>query len=229
MNAGKTFSQVKSLYDSATPKRYADVVAGVATITEPAFNSLIFQLPYEAIKTIRDNQGNVESGFRFRKKYSNLNFTSGLATVTTTDSSETFVGTGLLNATQKNDNYAVIVTNGGANVETTALSGTVTITAGTNVVSGTTTAFTTELNVGDIINANGETGRISSITNTVYAVLESNHTNGASADTFIKIIPSGTLISLSNFGGAGDSRTVTVTTGATAVAIDVKENATFHR
>lgn len=220
-----TFDRVRALYDSATPARFADVVAGTAVVQEPGFNSLLFKLPYDAIKTIRDTSDNVETGFRFRKKFS-VTFSTGVATISTTDSSETFVGTGILNATQKNDFYAVIINNGGTDVETSALTGTVTVSAGTTAVSGSGTSFTTEVNVGDIIKIGSQEIRVSAITNDTSLTLEDNHTAGATGASYTKILPTGALIPLNLFGGTGSGRTINVTSPGT-VQIDIKEDATF--
>lgn len=222
MNAGKVFSQVKGLYDSATPARFADIVSGTAVVQEPAFNTLIFQLPYDAIRTIRDEQDQVETGFRFRKKYS-VSFTNGVATISTSDPNETFVGTDVLNNTQKNNFYGVIINNAGSDVETANLTGTISIGAGTNIVSGAGTAFETELNVGDFIYTNSEEGRVLSIANDVYLTLDDNHTAGASGDTYTKILKSGSLIPLDKNGGTGGTRVVNVTSPGT-VQINIKES-----
>ena len=73
MIGANTVSQTQSIYDSATPNRIADVVVASgsegAVPQEASFNSMVFKLPYNAIQTIRDDQGNLESGFRFKKKY----------------------------------------------------------------------------------------------------------------------------------------------------------------
>ena len=229
MNSGKTVSQTKSIYDAATPNRIADVViasgsAGAIPL-EQSFNSMVFKLPYNAIQTIRDDQNNIESGFRFKKKFS-VTFSSGVATIATTDNSETFVGTDALSATQKNEFYMVVINNAGANVETTSLSGTVSVSAGTAAVTGSSTAFTTEVNVGDIVRINGEDVPVLSITSDVALTLASNHTAGASANTFTKILHSGRPISLASYGGTGAIRSVTVSSPGTVV-IDIKEDATF--
>lgn len=230
MNAGKDFSQVRALYKAATPKRFADIVldsSGNAKLQETSFDTMIFKLPYNAIKTIRDTSQNIESGFRFKKKFA-VTFSGGVATVVTDLISETFVGNGTLNATQKEDHYMVIVNNAGANVETTALSGTLTISAGTKIVSGTSTSFTTQLNAGDFIKVGtGQIVKVTSISNNTYLTLEDNHTAGATANTFTKILPPGYVIPLASQGGTGASRTVDVSTGGTSVTVDVKENATF--
>ena len=231
MQPANTFSQTRAIYDSATPKRFADVVLdsnGNAVLQEQSFDRAIFELPYQAIKTLRDESGNIQTGFRFRKDFS-VTFTNGVATISSPDSDETFIGTGALSTSQKNDNYIVIVNNSGANVETTNLTGTVNATAGSNVLSAvglSGTAFTTQLNVGDLIKANNEVSKIQSITNSVHAILSSNRTVGASSNNFTKILPTGSPIYLSGNGGTGAVRTVSVSSPGT-IQIDVKENATF--
>ena len=227
MNSGKNFSEVRSIYDSTTPKRFADIVVTTAgaVLQETSFNTMIFPLPYQAIKTIRDSSQNIETAFRFKKKFT-VSFSSGVATVATDVVTETFIGTGALNSTQKNDYYMLVVNNAGANVETTALSGTVTIGVGSNTVTGSSTSFTTQLNVSDLIKVNSLTRQIASITNATSLILTSTHTTGATANTFTKIIPAGDVLSLSDNGGKGSTRSVTVSSPGTA-SIDIQENATF--
>jgi hypothetical protein len=227
MNSGKDFKDVRSIYDSATPKRFADIVttAAGAVLQETSFNTMIFPLPYDAIKTVRDSSENVESSFRFKKKFA-VSFSSGIATIATDVVSETFVGTGLLNATQKNDFYMVVVNNAGANVTTSALTGTVTVGAGNTTMTGSGTAFTTQLNVGDLINVNGLTRSVANIALDTLLTLSTAHTTGATANTFTKTLATGTILSLSGNGGSGATRTVNATSPGT-VAIDVKEGATF--
>ena len=60
-----------------------------------------------------------------------------------------------------------------------ALTGTLTVGAGGTSVLGVSTLFTQELNVGDAILINGETGIVASITDDLNLVLDSAHTAGA--------------------------------------------------
>lgn len=228
MSSGKNFADVRAVYDSATPKRFADIVttAAGAVLQETSFNTMIFPLPYDAIKTVRDSSENVETAFRFKKKFT-VSFSSGVATIATDVVTETFVGTDTLNATQKNDYYMVVVNNAGANVETSALTGTVTVAAANTTVTGSGTAFTTQYNVGDLIKIGSTTThRISAIASATSLTLASAHSAGASGVAHTKIIPSGTILSLSANGGKGSTRTVNVTSPGTA-SIDIQENATF--
>ena len=227
MNAGKNFSDVRAVYDVGTPKRFADIVtsAAGAVLQETSFNSMIFPLPYQAIKTIRDSAEAVETAFRFKKKFT-VSFTSGVATVATDVVTETFVGTDTLNATQKNDFYMVVVNNAGANAETSALTGTLTIGAGSNTVTGSSTLFTTQLSAGDYIKTNGLIKQVASITNATSLILTSTHATGSTANTYTKILPAGSVLSLSSNGGTGTARSVNVSSPGTA-SINLQENATF--
>ena len=228
MNTGKVFADVRAVFDSATPKRFADIVttSAGAVLQETSFDTMIFPLPYDAIQTVRDTSQNVETSFRFKKRFT-VSFTSGVATVATDAVTETFVGTDTLNATQKNDFYMVVVNNAGANVETSALTGTVTVGASSTAVTGSGTLFTSQYNVGDLIKIGSTTThRIASIASSTALTLATAHGAGASGVAHTKIIPAGTILSLSANGGKGSTRTVNVTSPGTA-SIDIQENATF--
>ena len=229
MNAGQNFSSVRAVYDTATPKRFADIVTSTAgaVLQGTSFNSMIFPLPYPAIKTVRDLSENVDTSFRFKKKFT-VSFTSGVATVATDAVQETFVGggSGLLSDTQKNDYYMVVVNNAGANAETSALTGTLTISPASNTVTGTSTLFTTQLSAGDYIKVNGLVKQVASITNATSLTLTATHATGSTANTFTKILPTGSVLSLASNGGAGAVRSVNSPSTGTVV-INIQENATF--
>ena len=228
MNSGSLFQNVRTVYDSSTPNRIGNIVLnflGNAVLYEAAFNNALFELPYTSVKSFRDEDGIVQSEFTFKKEF-DVTFTAGLATLSSGDNNENFVGTGVLSSTQKNENYSVIVNNGGADVETTNLSGTLTISAGSNTVVGTSTSFTTELNVGDIIKVNSLNKKIQSISNTTHLVLTSTHATGATANTYKKVLSAGVHLDLSSNGGTGATRTINALSSST-IQIDLKENATF--
>jgi hypothetical protein len=83
-----------------------------------------------------------------------------------------------LSNAQKNEFYQVIVNNAGANVETAALSGTVTVAAASVDVVGTSTSFTSEVNIGDILKINGEQVKVASIANNSALTLTGPHSLG---------------------------------------------------
>jgi hypothetical protein len=228
MNSGEVFGDVRAIYDAGTPKRFADIVlnaSGNAVVNESGFNSLIFKLPYNAIRTLRDADDEIETGFVFDKRFS-VTVSNGIATISSTDGSETFSGTGILSATEKNNNYQIIVNNAGADVETGNLSGTVSVSANTKAVVGVSTAFLTQINVNDIIKIGSEEVRVDAIADDTNLTLEDDHVAGASSVTFTKILSTGSLIALDLNGGTGSTRTVNVSSPGT-VQINIRETATF--
>ena len=224
MDGSNLFENVRGIYDSASPNRFADVIltSSGASLRESAFDRSIFPLPYTGIKTIRDENNNVETGFRFAREYT-VTFTGGVATISTTDSNESFIGSGVLTENQKNENYFVQPI---SSANTAALTGTVAITANTKIVVGVGTQFTSQYNVGDVIRINSLDRIISTISNNTYLTIETNHTGAAAGNTHFKVLPAGNLILLGGVGSTGSSRSVNVTAPG-SVQIDVKEAVTF--
>ena len=68
----------------------------------------------------------------------------------------------------------------------TALTGTVTVTAAASAVVGTSTLFTTELTVGDAIKIGTETFTVSAIADATHLTIDSNHVAGATTATAYK-------------------------------------------
>ena len=80
-------------------------------------------------------------------------------------------------------NVSAVDVNGGLSVD---LTGTVSVTSGTNTVTGSGTSFNTELSVGDAIRIAGETFTVSAIGSATSLTLDSNHVAGASSVTATK-------------------------------------------
>lgn len=66
------------------------------------------------------------------------------------------------------------------------LTGTVTFGANSSTISGTNTAFNTEILAGDLLVINGEVHKVKSVTNSTSLTLRSNHVQGATANTVIR-------------------------------------------
>ena len=226
MTSTNVFESARSIYDSASPNRFADIVLnslGRAVLKETAYDKLLWKLPYDGIKTLRDTSGNIETGYEFKKEFT-ASFTANTAAVITTpDTLETFSGTSELTEIQKNRNYMVIPTTTG---ETANLNGTVTVSAASKNVVGTSTTFTTRFNVGDIIKIRSEDFSVASIANNTHITLNKAHTLGASANNYTKVFPAGVSIALSGVGSNAATRSVNVIT-PTSISIDLKENASF--
>jgi hypothetical protein len=76
-----------------------------------------------------------------------------------------------------------------------SLTGTVDVTSGTAAVTGTGTAFDTQLNVGDAINIDGEVFTVSAIADATNLTIDSNHAAGA---TGVTATSDPTILSLNN-------------------------------
>ena len=157
MQAGQTFKSVRSVQISGG---IADTVleGGVSVLKETTYDQLIFSSGASAVQLFNNEQ------FIYRQVSSASILSTGIATVTLTGTGEEFpyTASSTLNDTQEKE-FIVIPT---ANAHsTTNLSGTVTSSG--NVVTGTSTSFITQLNVGDYVKFSGNTTyfRISSITN----------------------------------------------------------------
>lgn len=75
----------------------------------------------------------------------------------------------------------------GANAFQSTLTGTVAVTANSNVVTGTGSTFTTEAQVGDYLVINSEVHQVNAITNTTQILLRTRHVTGAtSANTAVR-------------------------------------------
>lgn len=226
INPGSSFSLVRGAYDGSDVlnKKFANVVldsSGNAVLKESSFNAGIFQLPYVAIRALRDIDNNVESGFTFKKEFDVSFNTSGIATISSGDNDETFVGTGLLSTTQKNENYIIMPT---ANVVTSVGVGTVSVTAGTTAVTGAGTTFLARINVGDYLQIGSEIHRVSVVNNNTSLTIANNHVAGATSVTAFKAFPAGAYINISGLGSNAQQRSATVTIpGSTSITVELRE------
>ena len=105
----------------STESRVADIgkVGGVsggdAKLFETDFNSMVFKLPQDTIKTIRDDSNAIDTSYTKQKHFGSVTINSGTCTLTSSGANETFYGTGVLSSTVK-DTYYHAQTSGGTNV-----------------------------------------------------------------------------------------------------------------
>ena len=93
MNAGQVFSSVKSFYSGETPVFTADVVldavvdivSGTTTyeaqLKDPSTNTLIVEMPYNTIKTVRSSDGTIDTNYYARRVFKGT-LSSGQASLT---------------------------------------------------------------------------------------------------------------------------------------------------
>jgi hypothetical protein len=154
MNARQSFNKVQSLMFGGSSKGKADILNSDGTnaaLTDPSFDRGVFRLPANAIKTVRNTAGSINNDFSFYRSFDITFNASGAATINSGTNSETFDGSGTLGDDATRTDFYV-VSRGTANSAT--LTGTVSVTTAGNTINafgGTGTAFTTQVNPGDII------------------------------------------------------------------------------
>ena len=172
MNSGKSFSEVRGVYENNTsgPKAMCDIVLetnGTAKLQETGLNTLIFPFTQNGTKTLRDSDGNIDTQFVYRTEKSVSFATDGTATVTanTAHSGGTEVNNDTGAPLSNTDERNIVVVSRGA-VSTDAHTGQVTAFTG-NTITGSATTFSTQYQVGDFITiedgANTVTERIMTI------------------------------------------------------------------
>lgn len=157
MNSGKSFTNVKSLYATGTFGNFkADIVLEKekAVLKESTKGTLLFYNGLSATKSLTNNTGLGDTSFIFNEtKSAGTLDTTGIITITLDLAASGGVeklnaSTGTVLVGNDLDEYNVIVS---ANAYTSNLSGTVSITSGSPVITGTSTAFQTHFKVGSLI------------------------------------------------------------------------------
>ena len=89
--------------------KVGSIAGGDAKLFETSDNTLVFKLPQDTIKTIRDISGNVDTSYTTKRVFTSVAFTAGIATLSTSGSSETFFGSGALSNSNKREYYLATV------------------------------------------------------------------------------------------------------------------------
>jgi len=221
--ANKSFANVQSIcYNSASADGKADVILANgknANTSDASFDVALFRLPSRATKRLTDSSGTVDNDYAIFRVYSASAFTTGAtAQITSVDASETFdgtVGVALSDDTARAKFYVTV--RSAAN--TAPANGTISMSG--NTITGSSTAFDTQFNVGDIVNVSNGDHIVSEITNaTTMKVLGAGATVGAGTSIFKKFKP-GQVLDMGGYGKKG-SRTITLAS-STVVDFDLKE------
>jgi len=217
MNAGKSFSDVRGIYEnnSSGPKSMADIVlnaSGDAKLQEPGLNTLVFPFTQKGTKQLTDSAGTVDTQFVFRTEKT-VTFTAGQATVTANSAhaggTETLneTGTPLTNTEERN-----ILVVSKAEATTDAHAGTITTISG-NTITGSGTAFDTAYQVGDFIRitdgGNTYNERITEVTNstTIKVANTVAVTRAGATLPHRTLFPTGYIFDLSGNGTISSSST----------------------
>ena len=205
MNAGQKFASVRSLYYNwgSGPDALADCVleSSEAKLKETNINTLIHAFSQRGTKTLKDAADAVDTQFVVRRSrpitFSGASNRSATLTVgnTATGGTETFNDSVTSAADRKK--FLVVAKQA---VSTVNLTGTAS-SSGTTV-TGSGTAFTSQLAVGDIIVSDGQTRRVTAIASATSLTTDAAFSGALSGDTFVKHYPSGHIFDFSTDGGS---------------------------
>lgn len=219
------FSSVRSLYknNSSTADLGADVIldgiSNTAILQETAYDSSIYNIGASSIRSVRDENGNVDASFTFKKSFAISIASGGTFTINTGVVDETFpYALGALTDVEKND---IIISLDAAATKT--MSGTVSTFSNTTV-TGSSTQFT-RLNVGDKVSIQDVTGTyyIAAINSDTNMRLTTNAASSQSGKTLTKQYKIGDIVDFTGKGAdAGTDRTITLNS-STSMAFDMKE------
>lgn len=224
--AGKSFANVECLYYDANTgfsDGFADILGSNnknANTVDSAFRAAIIRLPAKAVRRVRDSSNTVDTDFGFWKTIHVSFDTSGQGVLTLTGD-ETFSGSGALSSLLARDRFHVISRTA---ANTSTLTGTVSVTSGSNTITGSGSAFTTQLNVGDLLrvgNTGSTTYQVSAIaSDTSLSVLNAPGSTKTGVG-YWKEFKAGQLFDVAGVGRDG-ARSVTVDS-PTQVTIDLNE------
>ena len=85
------------------------IVGADVILFETSDNTMVFKLPQDTVKTIRDASNTVDTSYTVKRVFENVSFTAGSATISTAGGTETFYGTGALNNTNKREYYTTTI------------------------------------------------------------------------------------------------------------------------
>lgn len=223
-----SFQQARSVYftDSSTANGVADIVletSGIAQIKESAFDTAIFKFPQRAIKRLRATDGSLDNAYTFKKVFDITVAADGTASISSSINNEVFpFNAGALNDTQKLENVVLITK---ATATTTNLTGTVSLVSGNATVTGSGTAFLTQLAIGDVIKVGSDEFRVATVISNNSLTVSPTPSSTVSGQSFAKFYNKGSYINLTGKGVNGSNRSVSLTS-STLLSFNLQENYT---
>lgn len=121
MDSGKYFKDAESIIiNSSSPTSGANIdvlskvggsSGGDAFLSGADSPGLVFKVPNDYVKTIRDSSNATQSDYSLQRTFTSVSFTSGSASISTANGLERFIGgSGALSDTQKDTYYHAVIT-----------------------------------------------------------------------------------------------------------------------
>jgi hypothetical protein len=210
LNPGYNSTQIKSVYYNGTKKGIGDVSS--TGLLDGQFKKQLYSFGVSGIKNIRDASNNVQTNYVYRNKISGNMLTNGNVSITLTYSAPGGTdilpyGVGVLSDAAASE-LTLVAT---ANVDSAALSGTVSVnTTSVNVV-GTSTTFDTKFLGGDNIKVGSELRTVVTITNSTFMTIDAPFSVVNASANYYKSYVNGKIIPIGRTYTSGPSGFVEVT------------------
>ena len=210
MNTGYSFKNVQSVgYNGGANTKYgkADILNSTgfsANTIDSSYDRAVFRLPSTATRKLRNASSAVNNNYWFYKALEVTFTTAGIYNYTTVDSSERFDGTAgvALSDDAVRENFYVVCR---SNSNTAYMTGTVSITNGSNTVTGSGTSFLTQVNPGDIIHVSNNTNYVvSEVTNNTTLKLVTTATANKTGVQYFKRFLAGQVLDFAGVGRSGN-------------------------
>jgi hypothetical protein len=210
MNVGYNTSQIKSVYYNGTKKGVADVVS--VGVVDGQFKRQLYGFGSQGIKNLRDASNNVETSYTYRTKTSGTILTTGNVVVTLTTSATGGTdslpfGVGILSDSNASD-FTLIAT---SNVDSSALSGTVSVNTTSVNVLGTSTTFNNIFYIGDNIKVGSEIRTVTGVTNSTFMTIDTPFSVVNASANYYKSYISGKILPINKNFSSGPTSYIEVT------------------
>lgn len=196
MNNGYNTTNINSVYYNGSPKAVADLA--IPGIQNSSQNGQLYSFGISGLKNLRDSANNLHSEYTYRTKTNSTMNTSGDVIITLTSSAPhgtDILPYGIGELTDTNaSTFNLIAT---ANVDSAALGGTVSVNTSSNAVIGSSSSFTVNYNVNDIIKVGSDIRTITSIANSTYMNVDAPFSVANAAATYYKSYIAGKAINIS--------------------------------
>ena len=196
MANGYNTSQIRSVY-------YNGSVKGVGDVTTPGtigsnFKQQLFTFGQYGLKTLKDGNGDNNSEYSYRYRVSATMSTSGNVAITvpsTVGTGNTVLpyGVGVLPEADA-ASISLIAT---ANVDSSALTGTVTYYSTNNLVTGSGTAFLSYFSPGDLIKIGTDIRAVLTVSNNISLTVDAAFSSGGSGANHYKSYVAGQILPIS--------------------------------
>jgi len=196
LTSNNTSSSIASIYYNGATPGSADIVSLPSSVSGNP--DQLFSFGINALKNLRDTSNNNNCEYTYRRHATGVMSTSGVVTITISTSSPggsdiLTYGPGVLNDAESGTYTLVLLANGATN----NLSGTVNVYSTNTAITGSSTTFTSDFVVGDLITVSGTTKTVTAITNSISLNVDSAFGSPLTGQNYVKTYINGQIIPFS--------------------------------